>query len=83
MRNWLLCNLMPGFYINMDVRLPRVDAIANKSLVVKGQRNCRPFMNSFDAPNTVAPKPAIVKLQRGKLTLNVERKSVTVISIEE
>ena len=102
-----------GSYVNGDVRLPRVDAIAARDtsgklwlevtnldpqqpLVVEangiagrsasGQTLTAPkvdSVNSFDAPNTVAPKPANVKLERGKLTLNVEPKSVTVISIEE
>lgn len=39
-------------------------------------------VNSFDAPNTVAPKPATVKLQGSKLTLRLEPKSVTVISLD-
>ena len=38
-------------------------------------------VNTFDAPNTVAPKPVSAKVQGGKLTLKLEPKSVTVISI--
>lgn len=40
-------------------------------------------VNTFDAPNTVAPKPIMATVQGGKLTLRVEPKSVTVISIEQ
>jgi alpha-N-arabinofuranosidase len=39
-------------------------------------------VNTFDAPNTVAPKPILVKIQGGKLNLRLEPKSVTVISVE-
>jgi alpha-L-arabinofuranosidase len=40
-------------------------------------------VNTFDAPNTVAPKPISVKVQNGKLILTAEPKSVTVLSIEQ
>jgi len=39
-------------------------------------------VNTFDAPNTVVPKPVTASVQGGKLTLNLEPKSVTVVSIE-
>ena len=39
-------------------------------------------VNTFDAPNTVAPKPISAKIQDGKLNLKLEPKSVTVISVE-
>jgi alpha-L-arabinofuranosidase len=39
-------------------------------------------VNTFDAPNTVMPKPVSAKVQDGKLTLTLEPKSVTVISVE-
>jgi len=38
-------------------------------------------VNTFDAPNTVVPKPVAAKVQNGKLTLKLEPKSVTVISV--
>ncbi|MET0646334.1 MAG: alpha-L-arabinofuranosidase C-terminal domain-containing protein [Pyrinomonadaceae bacterium] len=38
-------------------------------------------VNTFEAPNTVVPKPVSAKVQGGKLTLKLEPKSVTVISI--
>ncbi len=40
-------------------------------------------VNSFDAPNTVVPKPISAKVQGGKLTLKLEPKSVTVVSVEQ
>ena len=72
---------------NLDPQQPLVveaSGIAGRS--ASGQTLTAPkvdSVNSFDAPHMVAPKPANVKLQGGQLTLNVEPKSVTVISIEE
>ncbi|HKQ04375.1 MAG TPA: alpha-L-arabinofuranosidase C-terminal domain-containing protein [Blastocatellia bacterium] len=40
-------------------------------------------VNRFDAPHTVVPKPISAKVQGGKLTLRLEPKSVTVISVEQ
>jgi alpha-N-arabinofuranosidase len=40
-------------------------------------------VNTFDAPNTVKPKPVSATVQGGKVTLKLEPKSVTVISIEQ
>ena len=39
-------------------------------------------VNTFDAPKTVVPKPISAKAQGGKLSLKLEPKSVTVVSIE-
>ena len=39
-------------------------------------------INTFEEPNTVVPKPITAKVQDGKLTLTVEPKSVTVVSLE-
>lgn len=39
-------------------------------------------VNTFDAPNTVVPKPISARAQGGKLVLKVEPKSVTVVSVE-
>lgn len=40
-------------------------------------------VNTFDAPNTVVPKPVSARVQSGKLILKLEPKSVTVISVEQ
>jgi alpha-L-arabinofuranosidase len=40
-------------------------------------------VNTFEAPNTVVPKKISAKAEGGKLTLHVEPKSVTVVSLEQ
>jgi alpha-L-arabinofuranosidase len=40
-------------------------------------------INTFNAPNAVVPKPISAMAENGKLTLTVEPKSVTVISVEK
>ncbi len=40
-------------------------------------------VNTFDAPNTVAPKPFSAIAQDGKLTLKLAPKSVTVVAVEQ
>jgi len=40
-------------------------------------------VNSFEAPNTVVPKPISAKAQVGKMTLILEPKSVTVVSVDQ
>jgi len=40
-------------------------------------------VNSFEASNTVVPKPISAKVRGGKLALKLEPKSVTVISVEQ
>jgi len=39
-------------------------------------------INTFDEPNTVVPKPISAKVQGSKLTLKLDPKSVTVVSVE-
>jgi alpha-L-arabinofuranosidase len=39
-------------------------------------------VNTFDAPNAVAPKPVSVKAEGGKLSLELPPKSVTVVSLQ-
>ena len=39
-------------------------------------------INTFESPKQVMPKPAAVKVQGGKLSIRVEPRSVTVVSIE-
>ena len=39
-------------------------------------------MNTFEAPNAVVPKPIVAGIQGGKVTLALEPKSVTVVSVE-
>ncbi len=104
-----------GTYMNGNVMLPRVDAIAakdkagklwleitnvdpNQSVEIEvaltgmtaksaaGETLTAPrvdSVNSFDTPNMVVPKPISAKAQGGKLSLRLEPKSVTVISVEQ
>ncbi len=39
-------------------------------------------VNTFQAPNTVVPKPVSASVKSGRLALTVQPKSVTVISLE-
>jgi alpha-N-arabinofuranosidase len=40
-------------------------------------------VNTFETPNTVVPKPISARTQGGKLILQLEPKSVTVVSVEQ
>ena len=40
-------------------------------------------VNTFEAANTVVPKPISARAQNGKLILQLEPKSVTVVSVEQ
>jgi|ERR1700728_2396751 alpha-L-arabinofuranosidase len=40
-------------------------------------------VNTFDAANTVMPRQISAKVQGGKLTLKLEPKSITVVSVEQ
>ena len=40
-------------------------------------------INTFDAPNTVTPKPISARVEGGRLTLKLAPKSVTVVSVEQ
>jgi alpha-N-arabinofuranosidase len=39
-------------------------------------------VNTFEAPNAVAPKPIAARVEGGKVVLTLEPKSVTVVSVE-
>jgi alpha-L-arabinofuranosidase len=79
---WLeLTNLDPDQPTDIDVNLTGMNA---KS--AEGQTLSAPkvdSINTFDAPNTVVPKSISAKAQAGKLTLTLQPKSVTVISIQQ
>jgi alpha-N-arabinofuranosidase len=40
-------------------------------------------VNTFEAPSTVAPKPIAARVEGAKLSLTLEPRSVTVISVDE
>lgn len=78
---WLeVTNLDPNQEAEIEVKVTGSDA---KGVV--GETLTAPkvdSMNTFDRPNTVVPKPFSAKAQGGKLTLKLEPKSLTVVSIE-
>ena len=81
-RLWLeITNLDPDQAVDIETSLTGITARS-----AKGETLTAPkvdSVNTFDAPNTVVPKPAIAKVVGGKLTLKLEPKSVTVLSVEE
>ena len=78
---WLgLTNVDPNQPVEIEVRLS-----GNNARSVAGETLTAPkvdSINSFDAPNTVVPKPVSAKAQGNKLMLKLEPKSVTVVSVE-
>ncbi|MGO9443630.1 MAG: alpha-N-arabinofuranosidase [Thiobacillaceae bacterium] len=79
---WLaITNLDPNQPLEIEASLT---GITPKSAV--GETLTAPkvdSVNTFDAPNTVVPKPVSSKIQGGKLALKLEPKSVTVVSVEQ
>ncbi len=79
---WLaLTNLDPNQRAEMQVSLNGLQA---KSAT--GETLTAPkvdSVNTFASPNTVAPKPFSAPAQGGKLALNLEPKSLTVVSLEQ
>jgi len=78
---WLaITNLDPNQPVEIDAS---VAGVSVKS--VSGQMLTAPqvdSVNTFDAPNTVVPKPIAAKAEGGKLTLSLAPKSVTVVALE-
>ncbi len=78
---WLeITNLDPNQPVEIEAS---VAGIAAKS--ASGETLTAPkvdSVNTFDAPNSVVPKPIASKIEAGKLSLKLEPKSVTVISLE-
>ena len=79
-RLWLaLTNVDPNRPAEVEARLSGVTATS-----ASGETLTAPkvdSVNTFEAPNTVVPKPFSAKVPGGKLALKLEPKSVTVISI--
>ena len=79
---WLgVTNLDPNQPAEIDVSLPGITArsAAGETLTAPKVDS----VNSFDSPDTVVPKPISAKVQGGKLSLKLEPRSVTVISVEQ
>jgi alpha-N-arabinofuranosidase len=77
---WLAAtNVDPAQPLEIDVRLPGLNP---KS--AGGETLSAPAVdsvNTFDRPNTVAPKPVAAQVRGDRLTLTLQPKSVTVLSI--
>ena len=78
---WLeVTNVDPNQSVEVQVNLAGVSAKG-----ATGETLTAPkvdSINTFDAPNTVVPKAFAAKASGGKLTLKLEPKSVTVVSLE-
>jgi alpha-N-arabinofuranosidase len=77
---WLsLTNLDPTRSVDVSTRLAGISATsaAGETLTAPAVDS----VNTFEAPKTVAPKPVSAKVQGGQLSLTLEPKSVTVISV--
>jgi len=79
---WLeITNVDPNQAVDVRVNIAGVTAkgITGESLTAPKVDS----VNTFDAPNTVVPKALSAKVSGGKLTLKLEPKSVTVVTVEQ
>ena len=79
---WLeITNLDPNEAVEIEANLAGITAksAAGETLTAPKVDS----VNTFEAPNTVRPKPISGKVEGGKLTLKLEPKSLTVISVEQ
>jgi alpha-L-arabinofuranosidase len=78
---WLeMTNIDPNQAVEIEVALPGMSP-----KVATGETLTAPkvdSVNSFEAPNTVVPKPITAKVQGGKVIVTLAPKSVTVISVQ-
>jgi alpha-N-arabinofuranosidase len=78
---WLaITNVDPNQPLNLEAN---ISGLVAKSVV--GETLTAPkvdSVNTFDSPNTVAPKPISAKVAGGKLIMKLDPKSVTVVSVE-
>ena len=77
---WLaLTNVDPNNIVEIEVNIPgsRANTASGETLTAAKVDS----VNTFDAPNTVTPKPITAKLQNDKLTIKLDPKSVTVVSL--
>ena len=76
-----ITNVDPNETVDVELNL-----VGSSAKAASGETLTAPkvdSINTFDAPNTVVPKAISAKAQGGKLTLKLEPKSVSVISIEQ
>jgi alpha-L-arabinofuranosidase len=79
---WLeVTNVDPNESVEIELK---VDGITAKSAT--GETLTAPKVDSIDtfkAPNTVTPKPVSARMEAGRLALELEPKSITVVSFEQ
>ena len=79
---WLaITNLDPNQPVEVEASLAGITAKSASGEILTGPKV--DSINSFEAPNTVVPKAIAPKVQGSNLTLKLEPKSVTVISVEQ
>lgn len=77
---WLaLANVDPTQQADIALKVPGVVAATASGETLTGP--AVDSVNTFEAPNTVAPKPITAKAENGRLALTLEPTSVTVIAI--
>ena len=78
---WLeLTNLDPNRPVEVEANVGNADVKSAVGEVLTASKV--DSVNTFDAPNSVLPKPISTKLQAGKLILELPPKSVTVVGLE-
>jgi len=78
---WLeITNLDPNEPVEIEAKFTGITAKAASGTTLTAARV--DSVNTFDTPNTLLPKPIAAQVQSGKLTLKLEPKSVTVVSLE-
>ena len=78
---WLeLTNLDPNQPVEIDLSLAGINAKSAAGQTLTAPRV--DSVNTFDAPNAVVPKPVSFPVHGGKVTLKLEPKSLTLLSVE-
>ena len=78
---WLeITNLDPNEPIEVEASFSGISAKSASGEVLTGPKV--DSVNTFETPKTVVPQPIFARAQGGKLTLKLEPKSMTVISVE-
>jgi alpha-N-arabinofuranosidase len=79
---WLgITNLDPNRAVEIEANLSGMKAKSAAGETLTAPRV--DSVNTFDASSAVVPKPIAAQVQDGKLTLKLEPKSVTVVSVEQ
>ena len=79
---WLeITNLDPNQPIDVQASFSGISVKSAKGQTLTGSKV--DSVNTFESPNTVVAKPISANVYAGKLTLSLEPKSITVISLEQ